>query len=159
MNRKYYLAYGSNLNLPQMRYRCPIAAVIGTAVIEDYELLFKGSRSGSYLTIEPKVGASVPVAVWSVTERDELRLDRYEGYPNFYYKEYLTLPVKDVRTGKVRNHACFVYIMHEDRPIGAPTVEYLETCLEGYDAFHFDSTPLMNAYFAAEEECRYESSY
>ena len=48
-----------------MRFRCPTARVIGTAVIEDYELLFKGSKSGSYLTIELKEGAKVPVAVWS----------------------------------------------------------------------------------------------
>ena len=40
----------------------------------------------------------------------------------------------------------FVYIMHEDRPIGTPSVYYLRTCLEGYDDFGFDSKTLMNAY-------------
>lgn len=40
--KKYYLAYGSNLNIPQMQYRCPEARIIGTAVIEGYRLLFKG---------------------------------------------------------------------------------------------------------------------
>ena len=37
--KRYYLAYGSNLNVQQMRFRCPTARVIGTAVIEDYELM------------------------------------------------------------------------------------------------------------------------
>ena len=67
MQKRYYLAYGSNLNIGQMRYRCPSARIIGTAVIDDYRLLFKGSKTGSYLTIEPMTGRSVPVAVWSVT--------------------------------------------------------------------------------------------
>ena len=64
--KKYYLAYGSNLNVRQMALRCPTAKPVGSAVIKDYELLFKGSKTGAYLTIEPKSGAEVPVAVWSV---------------------------------------------------------------------------------------------
>lgn len=63
MKKRYYIAYGSNLNIIQMRMRCPQAGVIGTAVIKDYELLFKGNLTGAYLTIEPKKGSSVPVAV------------------------------------------------------------------------------------------------
>lgn len=86
MKKRYYIAYGSNLNIRQMRMRCPSARIIGTAVIQDHELLFKGSQTGSYLTIEPKVGVSVPVAVWSVEAEDEAALDRYEGFPAFYYK-------------------------------------------------------------------------
>ena len=80
MAKRYYIAYGSNLNLPQMRGRCPGATIVGTSVIEDYRLLFKGSKTGSYLTIEPWEGGRVPVAVWEVTAADERNLDRYEGY-------------------------------------------------------------------------------
>ena len=40
MQKRYYIAYGSNLNIRQMRMRCPHARVVGTAVIKDYELLF-----------------------------------------------------------------------------------------------------------------------
>ena len=91
MSKRYYIAYGSNLNIPQMRMRCPGARIIGTSVIEDYQLLFKGSKTGSYLTIEPMEDAEVPVVIWEVTETDEKALDRYEGYPNFYYKKEMTL--------------------------------------------------------------------
>ena len=87
--KRYYLAYGSNLNIRQMALRCPTAKAVGTAVIKDYELLFKGSKTGAYLTIEPKSGAEVPVAVWSVEPADEKRLDVYEGFPAFYYKAFL----------------------------------------------------------------------
>ena len=52
--KKFYLAYGSNLNVKQMQFRCPDARIVGTAEISNYQLLFKGSKTGSYLTIEPK---------------------------------------------------------------------------------------------------------
>lgn len=100
MEKRYYIAYGSNLNVRQMRMRCPSARIIGTSVLKDYELLFKGSKTGSYLTVEKKPGGTVPVAVWEVTADDEKALDRYEGFPNFYYKKDLTLPIKGIRTGQ-----------------------------------------------------------
>lgn len=143
--KRYYLAYGSNLNVQQMRFRCPTARVIGTAVIEDYELLFKGSKSGSYLTIEPKEGAKVPVAVWSVEEDDEVALDRYEGFPTFYYKKEMQIVIKGIKTRKERLRDAFVYIMHEDRPIGIPAWHYVETCIKGYKTFGFDESLLMEA--------------
>ena len=77
--KRYYIAYGSNLNVGQMKYRCPKAKIVGTAVLENNTLYFRGSKTGSYLTIEPEIGASVPVAIWEITPTDELSLDRYEG--------------------------------------------------------------------------------
>ncbi len=145
MGKRYYIAYGSNLNIRQMQMRCPQSRIIGTSVIDDYELLFKGSKTGSYLTIEPKIGASVPVAVWEVTESDELALDRYEGFPDFYYKAEMKLPITGIRTGKVRVRDVFVYIMHEDRPLGIPSDYYVRTCLEGYASFGFDEEFLFTA--------------
>ena len=144
--KKYYLAYGSNLNIAQMQFRCPDAVIAGTAVIPDYELLFKGSLTGAYLTIEPKQGSHVPVGVWEVSLTDEFRLDRYEGFPSFYYKKEIRIPVKDIRTGKAKLHDAFVYVMHEDRKLGVPTSFYMRTCLEGYRDFGFDTDFLLAAY-------------
>ena len=144
--KRYYIAYGSNLNIRQMRFRCPLARIIGTSEINDYELLFKGSKTGSYLTIEPKAGGKVPVAVWEVSETDERSLDRYEGFPSFYYKAEMTLDVKGIKTGKIRRRKAFVYIMHEDRKIGVPSERYVSACAEGYNNFDFDIEPLVKAY-------------
>ena len=141
MKTRYYIAYGSNLNIPQMRMRCPQAKIIGTSEIKDYELLFKGSQTGSYLTVEK----SVPVAVWATTDADEASLDRYEGFPTFYYKAEMELPVKDISTGKIQNRKCYVYIMHEDRQLGSPSKFYVRTCLDGYRDFGFDEKILMKA--------------
>lgn len=144
--KKYYLAYGSNLNVAQMQFRCPDAVVVGTAVIPDYELLFKGSLTGAYLTIEPKQGSQVPVGAWEVSLADELKLDRYEGFPSFYYKKEIRIPVKDIRTGKTKLHDAFVYIMHEDKKLGIPTDMYVRTCLDGYKDFGFNPDFLLEAY-------------
>ena len=144
--KRYYLAYGSNLNIAQMQFRCPDAVVAGTAVIPDYELLFKGSLTGAYLTIEPKQGSQVPVGVWEVSAADEFRLDRYEGFPSFYYKKEMRIPVVDIRTGKTKQRDAFVYIMHEDRKLGIPTDMYVRTCIEGYKDFGFNPAFLFDAY-------------
>ena len=128
--KRYYLAYGSNLNVRQMKYRCPTAKIVGTAIIKDYELLYKGSKTGSYLTIEKKKGSVVPVAIWEVTAADEHSLDIYEGCPNFYYKMI----------------DAFVYIMHEERSLGIPIPAYVSTCKFGYTIFGFDFKYLDEAY-------------
>ena len=156
MPKRYYLAYGSNLNVAQMRWRCPEARVVGRAELKDWELLFRGSRTGSYLTIEPRAGASVPVAVWEVSARDEAALDRYEGFPAFYYKREMRISYEGIRSGLNRTADAFVYIMHEDRPLGVPSIAYMRTCLEGYDAFGFDRNVLLGAYFKSREVCQDE---
>ncbi len=153
MEKRYYVAYGSNLNVHQMKYRCPDARIIGTAEIKDYRLLFKGSKSGSYLTIEPQEGSVVPVGVWEVSKEDELNLDSYEGYPVFYYKKEMNLDIKGIKTGKIRNRDVFVYIMHEERPIGMPSRMYVRTCAEGYHDFGFETKYLKKALIDSEAEC------
>ena len=154
--KRYYIAYGSNLNVQQMRMRCPYATILGTAELKGWELLFKGSKTGSYLTIEERDGGSVPVVIWEVTPSDEAALDRYEGFPSFYYKKELRVQYKGIRTGRRRTVTAFVYIMHEDRPIGIPSDFYMRTCLEGYDAFFFDRNVLLAAYDKCAEVCGYE---
>ena len=59
--KQLYIAYGSNINLEQMAYRCPHSKVIGTSEIKDFELEFRGVA-----TIVPNKGASVPVLIWEL---------------------------------------------------------------------------------------------
>ncbi len=63
MKKRYYAAYGSNLNIRQMLLRCSDAEIIGVSVIKNYQLLFRGSKTGAYLTIEPGNNHNVPVAI------------------------------------------------------------------------------------------------
>lgn len=144
MSERYYAAYGSNLNVDKMARRCPDAAVIGTTMIEGYELLYKEGWSGSYLTIEPKADSQVPAAIWQISQEDERALDRYEGYPGLYYKKEMTLPVKRMNQ-QAEEMSVFVYIMDEKRPFGFPSQKYVRECEEGYQAFGFDPKYLQEA--------------
>ena len=139
MKRKYYLAYGSNLNINQMLERCPDAVKIGTSVIEDYRLTFRGNSRSGVANVEREEGNRVPVGVWAVSESDEAALDRYEGWPWLYGKE--TLQVKfDGRTIDA-----MIYIMRPGRPITKPSAYYLNVIADGYDDFGFDKGPLLKA--------------
>lgn len=142
MNRRkdtLYIAYGSNLNLPQMARRCPTAKVVGTGQIEGYELLFRGGHRGAVATVEPLEGSAVPVLMWKIKPQDEQALDRYEGYPHFYHKEMM-----DVEMGG-RTVPAMVYVMNGGHELGAPSDYYLNTILEGYRSAGFDTDFLDQA--------------
>ena len=80
-------------------------------------------------------------------------LDRYAGYPNFYYKKDIKVRYRGIRTGLNRVVNAFAYIMHEERPVGIPSGFYMRTCLEGYDTFGFDRNVLLDAYDKCVEVC------
>ena len=134
-----YIAYGSNLNLPQMAFRCPTAKVVGASKIKDYELLFRGGRRSSVATVEPLKGSNVPALLWKLKERDLQALDRYEGFPSFYRKEILPVELKG------KTVPAMVYIMNDGYPFGAPSDYYLNTILEGYQAAGFDTEIMEQA--------------
>ena len=143
---KFYLAYGSNLSVAQMLRRCPGAVYVGTAELKDWRLLFRGSLSGSYLTIEQKKGHTVPVVVWKVSDEDEQALDCYEGFPHFYRKETMTVTLHSLADGSpIGTVDAFVYIMDECRPLGMPSDFYYRVCAEGYRRFGFDEKILKRA--------------
>ena len=143
--KKYYIAYGSNMDERQMATRCRDAVLVGTGFIQGYELLFKGSLTACYATIEPKVGSCVPVTLWTISKADEKRLDRYEGYPTFYYKRDVEVQTKD---GTITG---LVYIMHEDRHCGVPFPWYYEQMDRDYQKFGFDRAILKKALAISKE--------
>ena len=107
MAERLYFAYGSNINLEQMAVRCPAAQVVGPAVLDGYELLFRGNRRGTGVaTIEPLPGSQVHGLLWKLTPECERSLDVYEGYPRLYEKEDIT-----VRTGDGKDVVVMAYIM------------------------------------------------
>ena len=102
--------------------------------------MFKGSLSGNYATIEPEKNFEVPVLLWKISAADEKRLDRYEGFPNFYYKKEIEVETEDGE--KIFG---MVYIMHEERTLGLPTEFYYEILLQAYLKFGFDEKILNDA--------------
>ena len=60
MKETYYFAYGSNMNLDQMAYRCPAAFVVENVKLDGYRLTFCGRGKGSGVaTILPEEGSRV----------------------------------------------------------------------------------------------------
>ena len=150
MTTNLYLAYGSNLNLAQMRYRCPDARVVGYTYLPDRKLVFRGSQTGNYLTLDEAPGAypGVPCGVFEISERDQASLDRYEGYPRFYRRDYVqTGEIFDALTGRVvsSSASAMIYLMQPGHPLGLPSGAYWQTCLQGYRDFHFDPAVLRQA--------------
>ena len=160
--KKYYLAYGSNLNLEQMKRRCPNAKPIGTGVIWGYKLAFIGNDYHAFLNIVKcdKGAVVTPVAVWEVDNNDIESLDRYEGYPDFYRKEdfEITLTSLDKKTQK--NITGFAYVMTDkySRHYSMPENYYFLTVLKGYLDFRFDIQYLKDVMADSLEEYINEKS-
>jgi gamma-glutamylcyclotransferase (GGCT)/AIG2-like uncharacterized protein YtfP len=134
-----YLAYGSNLNLEQMAYRCPNAKALGGTKLNGYRLLFRGAGCGAVATIEKHEGGSVPVLLWQITPTDEAALDRYEGYPYLYRKEMVRVRFE----GKWLS--AMVYIMNDGRPLGYPSTYYYDVIRQGYMDARFNLSVLAQA--------------
>lgn len=137
---RLYIAYGSNLNLDQMKHRCPTAEVVGAAELKNWRLRFRGGGHSAVATIEREQGFTVPVLIWRIQPRDEMALDRYEGFPFLYRKETLRLTVNG------RQVYAMAYIMNEaGHPYGIPSAGYLNTIREGYESANFDTSVLYDA--------------
>lgn len=124
---KLYFAYGSNMNLNQMAFRCPDAEVVESVRLEGYRLAFRTNGGGNGVaTILPEEGSYVDGVLWRISERDEQHLDHYEGFPFLYGKEPVTVTNQD----GVRREI-MAYTMnspYKDKP-AMPSVSYLEGIL------------------------------
>ena len=149
---KYYIAYGSNLNMNQMEARCPGSIPVGRAMLEGWQLAFRGSQTGAYLTIDQRVGGKVPVGVWRICDADEEALDRYEGFPRLYVKRWFDLDVERLDTGEIERLHAFAYTMTGNRPIGVPSQNYIDICATGYTDFGLDLIYLADSYIEARRE-------
>lgn len=123
---KLYIAYGSNLNMEQMKRRCPTAKLVGAGTLENCALDFRCMSSQAYATIHPQNGEYVPVAFWKIDQAAEAALDAYEGYPRFYYKQTLLSQIE----GQKRE--AMVYVMNDKAVPGIPTRHYVRTIYQGY---------------------------
>ena len=145
MADKYYIAYGSNLSIEQMKVRTPDAVIVGTGVLEDWRLLFL-----QYATIKKCEGFNVPILVWKISEQDEKNLDIYEGYPKFYTKKELKIAVKSLYGDDLGKLTAMVYIMTKNavrarRKNPLPNPYYYSVLDEGYSTFGFDDKILKKA--------------
>lgn len=139
--KRLYVAYGSNLNIEQMSYRCPYAKVFGTGVLKNYSLTFWGNGGGrGVATVLPGADTDVPVAVWEITAADEKNLDVYEGWPHLYRKEMIDVLMSDGSTV-----SAMIYLMNPGHRPTFPSEYYYNVIASGYNAFGFDTAFLDDA--------------
>ena len=122
-----YFAYGSNLNLFQMKRRCKDSVFLKKYELKGYRLNFRSKYRAA--DIERSKNALVPGALFEISKSDEKKLDVYEDYPILYKKLYFTYYNKTVMT----------YIMVNKTEFRYPTERYLNVVKRGYKDCKLDT--------------------
>ena len=128
-----YFAYGSNLNLFQMKRRCKDSIFIKKINLKDFKLTFRSKYKAA--DIEPKKNSIVPGGLFEISKSDEKKLDVYEDFPNLYKKHYFYYYGKRVMT----------YIMVKKSEFRFPTERYLNVVKRGYKDCKLDKKILLKA--------------
>lgn len=119
---RLYLAYGSNLDLGQMRHRCPGAEPVRAIMVPNRRLIFR-----RFADIIEEPGAQVPCAIYRITPEDEAALDRFEGVSVGSYTK-ATIRLRTPSLGVIQP---LVYLNNRDGE-DPPSRRYVETIRRGY---------------------------
>ena len=128
-----YFAYGSNLNLFQMKRRCKDSIFLKKYELKGYRLNFRSKYRAA--DIEKSKNSLVPGALFEISKSDEKKLDVYEDYPILYKKLYFTYYNRTVMT----------YIMVNKTEFRYPTERYLNVVKRGYKDCKLDTKYLKVA--------------
>ena len=128
-----YFAYGSNLNLFQMKRRCKDSVFLKKYELKGYKLNFRSKYRAA--DIEKSKNSIVPGALFEISKSDEKKLDVYEDFPILYKKLYFSYYNKTVMT----------YIMVNKTEFRYPTERYLNVVKRGYKDCKLDTKYLKIA--------------
>lgn len=132
-----YVAYGSNMNLEQMAYRCPNSKVVCNGELHGWKLIFNIHAD----VIKGNENDVVPVVVWDVDDSDWMMLDMYEGYPSYYVKE-----IVNVIFDNGEEDDAIVYVMADNRKgVHPPASSYFNSIFDGYIENKIDTNYLFDA--------------
>jgi gamma-glutamylcyclotransferase (GGCT)/AIG2-like uncharacterized protein YtfP len=116
-----YAAYGMNTNLHSMAGRCPGARRLGPAILPDHKLRF-----ALHADVIPDPGNQVHVVLWEITRSDLASLDRLEGWPSYYARDWV--PV----WWQGQTIQALTYYMQSGCPDSPPDQYYWNMLTEGY---------------------------
>ena len=116
-----YFAYGANLNLHGMGLRCPGCRPLGTGILPDHRLVFRGVAD-----IETAAGEQVHGALYEITPDHLYSLDRFESYPRLYTRKQV-----EVVTENGETITATVYQMTKRNGYSPPSNGYLNIILSG----------------------------
>jgi hypothetical protein len=143
---QFYFAYGSNLNLKDLReyekrnginggksFVDSISISEGVFFLPDYQLQFpvySKDREGGVLDVTPKVGHAVAGKLFEVDNWD--LLNAKEGSPNFYKKIAITVIDEN---GKTFDAFTYVVSSKNKRDYVKPNQNYVKVVSDGYKEF------------------------
>ena len=142
----FYFAYGANLNIENMRHRCPNARRIVKFQMPNYKLVFKGVAD-----IEYSYGDSVEGVIWDITDKCEKALDIFEGYPFLYRKEYFTVKLYDKLAEDFGDTAEIMFYAMNNGNYGEPNINYFNCIHDGYVANKLNTDFLYDALLHAQD--------
>lgn len=144
---KKYVSYGSNMNINDMKFRCPGAKMLGTSKLENHSLEFLGGdNEWSYATIKAKIGENVPIVIWEIDDMEEAGLDYYEGFPHLYSKENVSFEID----GQVKQGLIYV-MLPNFQDYCLPSSRYCNCLIEAYKQHDFDLNYLYQKFDVAKE--------
>lgn len=120
LERRLYFAYGANMNVDNMAFRCPQARPVCNYFLRDWKLEFY-----SHANIKHTPGAEVAGVLWYITPECEASLDAFEGFPDYYTKRSW------IQDGE---HIMFYEMTDFKR--GQPTLGYISDIRSQYHHWH-----------------------
>ena len=136
LERRLYFAYGANMNMENMSWRCPDARPVSSYILRDWELAFH-----SHATICPRPGAEVAGVLWYITEECEWALDAFEGFPDYYTKR-----------SWVQDGEHIMFYEMADFLRGEPTLGYISDIRNSYHRWHLPVQRLDEAINATKKK-------
>ena len=137
INNAVYFAYGSNMNLTQMKERCGVDfEILGVARLEGHEF---GFDSKGYANIRPQKDSSVFGVLFLISRKQLEILDEYEGYlekPRIYDRDIVE--VKTLKENK--RYQAWVYFEKESEFGFSPKPGYYSLIVEGAKENFFPSS-------------------
>jgi gamma-glutamylcyclotransferase (GGCT)/AIG2-like uncharacterized protein YtfP len=115
-----YFAYGSNMDLSQMRLRAPEAIPLEPAILRGYRFVI--NRAG-WATVVPVPGGIVRGLLWDVPGESMAGLDSYEGVDEGLY----TRSSVEVERGSAVDRAV-IYLALDETP-GAARRGYIDSII------------------------------
>ena len=132
-----YVAYGSNMNIPQMKFRCKNSKLIGVGKLKGWKLVFNIHADIIKTNNDNDV---VPIVLWDIANEDWKMLDMYEGFPNYYVKKIVEIEHNE------KIEKAIVYVMNDKRKgIYPPFKEYFNTIKDGYIQNNIDTMYLYES--------------
>ena len=128
MRNLYYFAYGSNMNWPQMKQRCPSARFVCVARLPDYQFAIARHsqlRKCGTANVFPHIGSEVWGILYDLNDQDLRMLDSFED--GYHHEKIFVLARGDGQ----RPLEALVYIADREDDAPLPNPEYKRLMVEG----------------------------